>query len=358
MVLNFLQPRFLNKKSIILLVFIHLLISLVGNCQQIINYNSYYLNTYLINPAYAGKSGYTDAMLIYKKNWIGMPDAPQSFLATIDFPILADKGGLALLLNNEQSNVISRTSAYSSFAYRIRLSNKQRLSMGASLGLISVGIDFDKIRAKSLTDATLLQYPAQKALLDGNIGIAYQYNHFRVGFSIYQFGQTAGLFSNDYDNRYLTYSLVRHYNLLLEYSYELNNQFRLNPMLLLRSVQGSGLWADFNTTLYFKKQYWVNISYRFKDALGFGAGFVLDRRYAFSYQYELPAFNEFGQTNQGTHEICLKFRFVKPQDKSKTGYEFIDNTINYTDFGKYEEEKAKKAIPLPKKYQPTENTKP
>ncbi|TAF72258.1 MAG: type IX secretion system membrane protein PorP/SprF [Bacteroidetes bacterium] len=335
------------KKRYLYLLFC--LLEFTIQAQQNTFYNHYFLNKYLISPVYAGNSGYTDLMLLYRKQWVGLPDAPESFGFTMDWPIKNDKAGLGLTLNNDRSNIITRTSMYGSFAYKVNISLYSRLYFGISVGFVNTGIDFSRVRAKDPFESTLLQYPAQRLLFDGSAGIAYQYRSFRIGLSSMQLFQSAANYTDVFDNKALSYKLVRHYNLMLEYAYDVNEKFRIAPLVLLRSTQGSGINIDFNTTVFYQKKYWLNVNYRFKDALAFTLGFVIDKRYAVGYTFEMPAFNMYGKNTGATHELMLKIRFVKPNDKAKTGYEFIDNSIKRTTSDKLMKEEDKQVKPLPKK---------
>lgn len=333
----------------VLLIHIGMLILILSNAQQLPTINHYFLNTYYINPAYAGISGYTDAMFLYRKQWVGIPGAPETSFFSVDWSILSGIGGLGLQFTNDRNNIISNTSAYGSFAYKVNLSPVQRLYFGISLGAINTSIDFDRIRAQNLTESTLFHYPDQRTLIDINAGIAYQYKAFRVGLSSLQLLQSATSFNNTYDKKGLNYGLVRHFNLLFEYAYDFNDKFRIYPMVLLRSIQGQNIQMDMNVSLFYIKRYWLNASYRLQDALGFTFGFVIDKRFAVGYTYELPSFSRIGSVSNGSHEFMLKFRFTSATGRAKTGYEFTDNSIKYVESENSEEEKAKNAKPLPQK---------
>ena len=334
-----------------ILIPIWLLITLIHSisAQQLPAINHYFLNTYIVNPAYAGNSGYTDVMALYRKQWVGVPGAPETSLLTADWGLKSEKAGLGLTFINDRTNIISRNTGYGSFSYRVNLSQFQRLYFGLSLGFVNTMIDFDKIRAKDPTESTLFQYPDQKILPDGNVGIAYQFKSFRAGFSVMQLFQNDAQFKDQYDAKALSYGLIRHFNLLMEYSYNINDRFRISPMVLLKSVQGMNPTGEACATVYYVKKYWLSVNYRLRDALGFTGGFILDNRFALSYSYELPSFSALNVISYGSHEVALKFRFVGASGRAKTGYEFIDNSINYVDEGVSEEEKAKNAKPLPKK---------
>lgn len=319
------------------------------SAQQLPYYNHYFLNQYLINPAFAGISGYTDVMSAYRKQWVGIPDAPETLLLTVDWPIKVNKAGLGLMLYNDRTNIISQTGAYGSFSYKVNTGKKSRLFFGLSLGLVNTGIDFDRVRAQDKSESVLLNNPIQKLLFDGNAGMAFQYKKFRVGLAMFQLFQNTGKFINEYDRKVLNFQFVRHFNLSAEYSFELNNEFRLVPMALMYSVQGSNPQLELNSTLYYKKQYWINTLVRFAGSAAFTAGLVIDKRFSVSYSYEVPFSSNIRAVTSISHEIAIKYRFVKPNDRSKTGYEFIDNSITYFEEGITEEEKSKKAKPLPKK---------
>jgi type IX secretion system PorP/SprF family membrane protein len=269
----------------------------------------YYYNPYLINPAMAGQLKETRAFLFYRQQWAGMPGAPQTQALTVDGPLSDTRFGLGLNINNDLTNIVGRFSAMLSSSYLIRLTEDQDLSFGLSLGILRNDIKFDKIRG-DLTDAGLLLNAENRTVFDGNAGLSYRFKKLRIGFASEQLFNKSITYSNAADFRGVSYSLVRHYLVSAQYPFQLNENWELTPLLVLREAQGLPAQLDVNATLKYKDIGWTNVVYRHQSGVAMALGFNVGDRFMISYNYELPT-SDLRTATSGSHEVMLGMRFLK-----------------------------------------------
>ena len=123
------------------------------------------MNGFLLNPAVAGSEGYTAINLTAREQWLGLKDAPKTHAVSGQTRILKNsyiskgssvrkrqklssrsgKVGLGGYVFNDQNGPISRTGMQLSYAYHIRMQQRQ-LSFGLSGLFYQFAIDQSKIR--------------------------------------------------------------------------------------------------------------------------------------------------------------------------------------------------------------------
>lgn len=295
----------------------------VAMAQQVPDLYHYYRFPALINPAAIGMNDHTEIITIYKNQWWGIPDAPQTQLLMVNTPVKKDKLGIGFTFYNDLAHIIGHTGAYGSAAYRLSLSEEHKINFGLSLGAFNTRIFFDKIRAEDPFEASLLSNSEGRVKADANAGIQYLWKRLHVGISAQHLLQNEFQFENVKDNKSLFYKLVRHYNLSAGYKFTLSEKFSMAPVLLIRSAQGLPSQAELNNSILYKEKVWVNLAYRHKSGAGFSLGFLVEDKLTFGYHYEYPL-SHVQKIGGGSHEFALSYRFGSRQDKEVIGTEKIE----------------------------------
>jgi hypothetical protein len=111
---------------------------------------------------------------------------------------------------------------------------------------------------------------------------------------------------------------VRHYLLTAQYSFQLNPDFELTPLLVVRSAQGLPAQYDVNATLKYKDIGWTNVAYRHQSGVALALGFNIGERLLVGYNYEIPT-SDLRTATTGSHEAMIGFRFInKPSGSSSS----------------------------------------
>jgi type IX secretion system PorP/SprF family membrane protein len=306
----FIPFRFVLRHGAVVLLFVVAMSpSIVLYAQQTPVLSHYYYNSYLINPALAGQLKETQAFLHYRQQWVGIPGSPQTQVLTIDGPLEADSPvGLGLNINNDESDILTRSSAMLTASYAIKLAQDHELDFGMSIGIIRNKLNFDKIRA-DLSDPAILNNSESKTTFEGNAGLSYRYKKFRLGFVSEQLFNKKLTYENAADFREISYVLVRHYMLSLQHNFILNQNLDLTPMLVMRSAQGLAAQFDINAMLKYQDIVWTNIAYRHQTGVGLSLGVKVSERFIIGYNYEIPT-TDLRYTTSGSHEFMLGMKFT------------------------------------------------
>jgi type IX secretion system PorP/SprF family membrane protein len=158
--------------------------------QQDPEYNMYMFNGLFLNPAYAGSHDVISTMAIYRHQWAGFDGAPRTANLSVHSPLKRDQYNLGLSISNDRlgfTNVFTVTPA---FAYRIRITNDIKLSLGvqATLGYLQNRLT----EAQTFDQNTQTPYPVDPAFLNNkNIflpnfgaGLYLHGKRFYFGFSV------------------------------------------------------------------------------------------------------------------------------------------------------------------------------
>lgn len=314
-----------------------------SRAQQVPDLYHYYRYPALVNPAATGMEDYTEVLTVYKNQWWGVPDAPQTQMLMLNTPLKIDKLGLGFTIYNDMAHIIGTTGAYASSAYRIKLTPHQFINFGLTFGAYNTRIFFDKIRAEDPFEATLLNNSESMVKADLNAGILYKWKNLQLGFSSFHLQQNSFQFENGRDQKSLAYKLIRHYTISASYKFSIKERINIEPLLLVRSAQGLPSQVDINTTIMYKGKVWTNLAYRHQSGMGMAIGFLVDDKLSVGYHYEYPT-TGIKKITSGSHEFSLSYRFGRNKDapikiegieklqkENEEQYEMIDQLEKKTD---------------------------
>jgi type IX secretion system PorP/SprF family membrane protein len=284
--------------------------SLVGSgmAQQLPLYSQYYYNQFLYNPAATGLTGETNAFLVHRRQWTGIPGSPVTNAFTVD-GFMDDKNiGLGFTIFNDVQDITERLGIYTSYSYRLKLNEDMQLRMGLSIGFLDNRIDFSRAVVKDIDDPMLLGGMQRKSGLDANFGVSYNWKELRVGISVPQLiGQRMEFASYDLHSYY---QLNRHFLGSVSYKYVFNEaqELALEPMALVRWVPNTPFQYDVNALVSWKQMVWAGVSYRSNYAVGLSARVKLFGNLSAGYAYDFMITPL--KTSGGiSHEFMLGYKF-------------------------------------------------
>lgn len=294
------------------------LVSTQANAQQLPLYSQSYFDPFLYNPAMTGITGGTNANLIHRSQWTGMPGGPVTNAFSVD-GFMEDKNvGLGMVIFNDKQDINERLGIYADYAYRLKLNDDMQLRFGLSLGFLDNRIDFSNAIVKDANDPMMFAQMQRKSGLDANLGVTYNWKDLRVGISVPQLLGQKLEYAN-YDTRSY-YQLNRHYLGTVSYKYVFNEDqmLAIEPMAMVRWVPGSPFQYDVNVMGSWKDMVWLGASYRSNYAVGINARVKLFGNLSAGYAYDLiltPL-----KTSAGiSHEFMLGYRFGAMQSAAPSG---------------------------------------
>ncbi len=284
--------------------------TVVLNAQQLPQYTQYMLNEMAINPAVAGKDEFADVRSNNRYQWIGITDAPRTYMLTLHGPIKDKNMGLGMHLYTDIVGPTRRTGLNASYAYHLKLKKDLFLSMGLTAGIMQWGIDGHKLKLHDSGDENLLVSYQTTYVPDFGTGLYFHKKDvFYFGLSVPQIYQAPiGL----YPNSSTTSKLVSHFNLNGAYKFELNDDFKIEPSFLLKYASPAPPKIDGGVRLIYQEQIWLGGAYRHNDAFTALIGYFYKNYLMIGYSYDFTTTNIKRYTT-GTHEIMLGLRFSRKQ---------------------------------------------
>jgi type IX secretion system PorP/SprF family membrane protein len=289
----------------------------VLHAQQLPHFSQYMLNEFAENPAVAGKNPFIEASSVNRNQWIGITDAPRTYLLSVNGPLKNDHFGVGGQLFTDITGPTRRTGFYLSYAYRMTITKDIKLSLGVDGGILQFMVDGSKINLKDMTD-NVMSTGLQSILLP-DFGFGVYINNkdkWYAGVSAPQIMQDKIKFF-DYSSN--TSSMInRHYFLSGGYKYNVNENFALLPSTMIRFVDPAPVQFDLSLRVSYRNMVWVGTSYRNLDAWVAMAGYTFRENISAGYAYDFSTTN-IKNYSSGSHEIFVALRFNRkpPADVKK-----------------------------------------
>lgn len=276
--------------------------------QQLPLYSQYYFNPFLYNPAMTGVAEQTQGFLVHRAQWTGIPGAPVTNALTLD-GFIGDKNiGLGGAVFNDVQDINERLGIYSSYSYRLKINDDNRVTFGLSVGFLDNRIDFSKVVVNDQSDPFLFSSLQRKSTLDASLGVMYSWKDLKVGISVPQIvGQQVKFAS--YNNR-AYYQLNRHYLGTAQYKFVVSeaNKLSIDPLVMVRWVPNTPVQLDVNAILNWEDFGWFGVSYRMQYAVGVNARIKLFNSLSAGYAYDVILGN-LGASAGVSHEFLLGYTF-------------------------------------------------
>lgn len=280
-------------------------------------YSQYMFNMLNVNPAYAGSRGVTSATAMFRKQWVDMPGAPQTTVVSLETSQREGRVGLGLQLLDDKIGIERTTGLLASYAFRIPVSEKGVLSFGIRGGLINYRANFTQVNTFTPNDPVFNQSVAG-FLPAAGAGVHFTTDRFYAGISIPSLLETKLNVRQQADVKSGTFKNL-HFFYTMGAVFDLNDEVKLKPSILVKRVNGAPVQFDFNANFWLKDMIAFGVSYRTKSAIvGLVEWQLTDQlRFGYSYDHNITTLRPY---SQGTHELMLRFElgssrssFVSPR---------------------------------------------
>jgi type IX secretion system PorP/SprF family membrane protein len=302
----------MKKVAIILAVF---LLSLTMVSQQYPLHTNYIFNSLIHNPAMAGASGDPIARVSLRKQWVGIDGGPFTGIASYDAKLDEQPIAVGGFLMTDVLGSLQRTGISGAAAYQLDLLENRTLGIGISAGLYRIGLS-NGYNAQTTNDVTLVNAQQGKMLPDFSLGVFYKSPTWLAGLSVPQAFRSKVDFNGQGIES--VYRLERTMTGFLGYNYALNENFRLQPMVVMRYAKPNIYQFDLSARINMYDQYWVMGTYRFKDAAAISAGVKVNESLEIGYGYDLSV-GGLASYNSGSHEVMVAYRFSECKDADGDG---------------------------------------
>lgn len=293
-------------KSSVLLIISMLLQCIPGQAQQDPLYTQYMFNTLAFNPAYAGTRGTTSLMALSRHQWVGFEGAPVTQTITGHMP-LSNGIGLGLSIIHDKLEPTKQTGVYFDYAYRLKLGETSRLSLGLKGGFNHFQLDVAQLMLSAPNDKALNIPSTSKYLPNFGFGLYLYSNKYFLGISAPKLLENK-LVNGDIEIFGQAGAEVRHYFISGGYVFKLSEEVIFKPTVLARITQAAPLTIDANINFLFKEKLWIGAMYRLNNSIGGIMQYQFTPQLKVGYAYDMTN-NELRNYNNGTHEVMISYEF-------------------------------------------------
>lgn len=276
--------------------------------QQVPQYAQYMLNDYILNPAVSGIYDYYDVKSNNRYQWVGVTDAPRTYILSVHGPHRKKSMGFGGSVYSDVTGPTSRTGAYLSYAYHVKLSQKLKLSFGLGFGVMQFKIDGSKVTLKDENDPAMSNGVMSVIVPDATFGTYLYTDKFYFGISAPQLiGNKLNFFDNVADSQS---RLARHLLVQAGYTFHLGEKWTVQPSLLFKYVTPVPPQFDIGLKIGYNDVVWAGSAFRINDAVSVMAGFNIGKNIILGYAYDFNTSSLRNYSN-GSHEVMIGARFAK-----------------------------------------------
>ena len=293
-----------------ILVFVAFLVGIVNvNAQQLPLISSYLNTSYLFNPAFSGIEGKTEISVLNRRQWTNIQGAPETQFMAFNGNRDDLKFGYSGYAFNDVTDIVSRSGFYGSYAWHVKFTDENSLSLGLGAGYVNNSINSAGIRVPDELDPVLYSQ-LTSGKFDLNFGFNLQFGDFNIGAAVPNILAPRVDFGDNFNSPY-QYHFMRHYVFNTQYNVQLQKGLMtLSPFVTVRANEVTIPQLDaglmFNHTEYF----YVGAAYRSSYAVTSNIGFHVTENISLGYAYDY-SLNTYGFALGNSHEFMLRYTFGK-----------------------------------------------
>ena len=287
--------------------------------QQDAQYTQYMYNTMSINPAYAGSRDAISITGLYRNQWVGIGGAPITQTLNIHSPIgPTNRVGLGMSIINDKIGPTQETYLDIDFSYTINTSESGQLAFGVKAAGHLLDVNFDDLNRYTNADLLLDANIDNKFSPNVGIGMYYHTEKLYLGVSAPNLLETKHFDEANDDNRassFLAKERINYY-IIGGYVFDIDENLKLKPAALLKTVAGAPLQVDVSANVLFRDKFTLGAAYRWSAAVSVLAGFQINENIMLGFAYDWET-TELGNTefNSGSYEFFLRYEIFKKQEK-------------------------------------------
>jgi len=304
--------------------------------QQLPVFTQFPSDELLFNPAVAGTKRIYDIRLDYRKQWVGMTDAPTTEGLSLNYRMMGGRMGLGGYFYQDHTGPTQRNDYTLCYAYHLKLPDLV-VSLGIAGSMMEYLVDGSKVIVHQQNDPALnLAMTSHAWSPEASAGV-YMYNdRWKLGLSV------TNLLSSK-ENLYKSYpspqdtnlsgivGLVSHFNGYISYNFSGNPNYVWQSSIFVTQTTAVPLYLAYSLRVHIKERFYVGLSYRVKDAIALDLGMIFQGRIQVCYSYDYIT-SPLGNYTSGSHEVTLIYSvdsFSKHEHRGDTFDEFQRRKFGY-----------------------------
>src|SRR6056300_594481 len=290
-----------------LLIFALLVGSLTASAQQLPLISSYLNTAYLFNPAFSGIEVKTEISILNRRQWTDIQGAPETQFMAFNGNQNDLKCGYSGYAFSDNTDIVSRSGFFGSYAWHVKFTDKNSLSLGLGAGYVNNNINVAGIRVPDELDPVLFS-AMNTGKFDLNFGFNLQFGDFSFGAAVPNLLAPKVDFSDNYLGP-MQYHYMRHYVVNTQYDVQLQKGLMtLSPFVTVRANEVTIPQVDAGLMFNHKEYFYIGAAYRSSYAVTANTGIHLTENITMGYAYDF-SLNTYGFALGNSHEFMLRYSF-------------------------------------------------
>jgi type IX secretion system PorP/SprF family membrane protein len=299
----------------ITLALVFVCVTIILSAQQNPMYTHYMYNTLVINPAYAGSRDALTVTALHRSQWVGFEGAPLTQTISLHSPLRNEHVGVGLSLTNDNIGPTNTTSVFFDYAYIMQLNEKSKLALGLSAGANIFQARLTDLQLDQQIDPAFQTNVSNIVTPNFGVGAYYHSDNFYAGFSTTNLLQNSFSLVNPDSQNILIGKEQLHYFLIAGAMIKISDNLDFKPTTLFKLTAAAPFQADVTASFVLMDRILLGAMYRSGDAVGILAGFNITGQLHIGYSYDWSYGLKTGSYNSGSHELVIRYDFIKNGDK-------------------------------------------
>lgn len=287
------------------------------SAQQEHQYTQFTKTQLYYNPAVAGLENNLAITARHRNQWAGLEGSPTGQTIMVEFPTFYKSLGLGLSFNRNTIGIQQKTDLTGMYAYKLRVNNSHTLSLGLQLSYRQFVNDFTKEGLVAIDgfdiDPSIERKRFSKNIFNAGLGIHLDSERYYLGLAIPRTIPTNIDALNDND---LSKEARQLYG-LFGLSFTLDDEWDLNPEILIKIAENSPFDLDIQNTFVYRDQLHLGMNIRtggtqtsLFESLAMIVGFQFTPTILGSMSFDFNT-TDLRQYEEGSFEILLQYRLPK-----------------------------------------------
>jgi type IX secretion system PorP/SprF family membrane protein len=282
--------------------------------QQLFRRSQFMTNSFLSNPAIAGTLPETPVTMTFRNQWTGFDGAPETMTLSGHTSLPNNLGIGAIVYSDDTGGAINRTGLEIAGSYTIDLNNYDAVSFGLSVMANQWSFDND-LDVWDVEDPAL-QYGLEQSLsFDAQFGMMVFGDGYSFGFAIPHLLQSSTGLQASSMSSVAENDNFRHFRFMGQYSFQVNNDFRLEPSGMVRLTERTPAQLDVYLRGWYADMAWVALGFRTNDAAIVGVGGQYGPM-GLSYTYDITSTSA-SYFSPHSHEVTLTYFVPNSMNSSR-----------------------------------------